>query len=96
MFNHQMRSSEDPYEAAYQAFNRERIVSRVTPDRLAAFEAWEAAQGRAAPGHIAQYHPAAYPPPVPRSLAGAPGNGNAGAAPTPVGPGQAFASVIPR
>jgi hypothetical protein len=92
-FNAQMRSSDDPYGAAFQAYNREQIAAKVTPERLAAFEAWEQAQAQ-----LQTQQPAtpAAPSPVPRSLATAPGNGAAGAAHVPVGPGEAFAAVIPK
>jgi len=94
-FNQQMLSSEDPYEAAYQAYNREQIVAKVSPDRLAAFEAWEKAQAEAqaaAPTHT----PSTAPAPPPRSLATAPGNGAAGAPHIPVGEGEAFRAAIPH
>ena len=94
-FNAQMQSSDDPYEAAYQAYNREQIVQKVSPERLAAFEAWEAAQAQAQAHQAAPTHqPAAAAPP--RSLANAPGNGGAGAPYVPTGPGEAFRAVIPR
>jgi hypothetical protein len=97
IFNQQMLSAEDPYEAAYQAFNREQIVSKVTPDRLAAFEAWEAAQAAASAQAQAAPTPSTAPaPPPPRSLATAPGNGAAGSPHIPAGPGEAFRNVITR
>ncbi|HEY7853106.1 MAG TPA: hypothetical protein VIB82_09025 [Caulobacteraceae bacterium] len=71
-FNAQMRSSDDPYGAAFQAYNREQIAAKVTPERLAAFEAWEAAQAA-----IQAQTPTPPPQSVaapPRSLANAPGN----------------------
>ena len=89
-FNQQMLASDDPYEAAYQAYNRERILAAVKPDDLAAFKTWQAAQTRAG-----QPSPALARL-VPRSLATAAGTGGAGAPHTPIGPGQAFASAIPR
>ena len=48
-FNQQMRLSDDPYEAAYQAYHREQILQTVRPDDLAAFKAWQAAQARPRP-----------------------------------------------
>lgn len=88
IFNQQMSSSDDPYEAAMQAFNRERVLETVKPERLDAFLAWEAAQ-KAAPT------PPNPSPPPPRSLANAPGNGAMGRSPEPeVGEGVAFRSVI--
>ncbi|MBA3811246.1 MAG: hypothetical protein H0X27_06300 [Caulobacteraceae bacterium] len=90
IFNQQMRSSDDPYEAAMQAFNRERVLETVKPDDLDAFLAWRTAQ-TAAPAI-----PANPSPPPPRSLATAPGNGAMGnRTPEPeVGEGVAFRSVI--
>ena len=91
-FNQQMLASDDPYEAAYQALAREKILAAVKPDDLAAFKAWQGAQARAG----------SFPPSpalarlVPRSLATASGTGGAGAPHVPIGPGQAFASAIPR
>ncbi|HEY1447571.1 MAG TPA: hypothetical protein VGF33_03475 [Caulobacteraceae bacterium] len=93
-FNAQMRSSDDPYGAAYQAYNREQIAAKVTPERLAAFEAWEQAQAQL---QAQQPNPTpAASAPVPRSLVTAPGNGAAGAAHVPVGPGEAFMAAISR
>ena len=46
-FNSAMMSSDDPYEAAFQAFNRERVLTEVKPDDLDAFLAWKAASGAA-------------------------------------------------
>jgi len=92
-FNHQMRSSEDPYEAAMQAYNREQILQTVRPSDLDAFRAWQAAQGR----HPTSISSTAVPTQaIPRSLATAPGNGAAGKLHTPVGEGEAYRAVIPR
>ncbi|HEY2481582.1 MAG TPA: hypothetical protein VGI30_05225, partial [Caulobacteraceae bacterium] len=92
-FNAQLRSSDDPYGAAFQAYNREQIAAKVTPERLAAFEAWEQAQaellGRQPPS---PQTPAA--PTPPRSLANAPGTGLAGHAALEVADGAAFAATI--
>ncbi|HZK99418.1 MAG TPA: hypothetical protein VFC47_05930 [Caulobacteraceae bacterium] len=89
-FNTQMRSSEDPYEAAYQAYQREQVLAEVKPGELDAYRAWRAAQAQAATQTPQQ------PAKLPRSLATASGNGAAGSPDIPVGPGEAFASVIPR
>jgi hypothetical protein len=97
-FNAQMRSSEDPYEAAYQAYNREQILRTVKPADLAAFKAWQSAQAQA--GANGGVHPAAtantHQAAPPRSLATASGTGGAGAPHVPVGPGMAFANAITR
>jgi hypothetical protein len=95
MFNQQMRSSEDPYEAAYQAYNREQILRTVKPDDLAAFKAWRQAQAQAAT-HSSATHPSATPAAVPRSLATASGTGGAGQPHVPVGAGQAFGAAFSR
>ena len=105
IFNQQMRSSEDPYEAAVQAYHRDQILAAVkTPAELEAFRAWQAAQaaGGAAPTaaapasvtHTPTPNPTPAPPPPPRSLATASGNGAAGAPHVPVGAGEAFRTVI--
>ncbi|HEY2178824.1 MAG TPA: hypothetical protein VGH15_09610 [Caulobacteraceae bacterium] len=92
-FNAQMRSSEDPYGAAYQAFNREEIASKVTPERLAAFEAWEQAQAQVQAGSpVPPQQPDA--PTPPRSLAQAPGTGLAGKAATEIAEGAAFDALF--
>ncbi len=96
-FNAQMRASEDPYEAAFQAYNREQILQTVKPTDLAAFKAWQAAQ--AAAGQLTGANPAMAAnaaAAVPRSLATASGTGGAGAPHVPVGPGMAFANAINR
>lgn len=94
LFNEQMRSSRNPYEEAAQARNREIITAKVTPDRLAAFEAWEQAQAQAAGADPAPSSQSAVAPP-PRSLAQAPGSGLRGnAAPIEIGEGAAFAAAI--
>jgi hypothetical protein len=93
-FNAQMRSSDDPYEAAMQAYNREQILAKVSPGDLEAFEAWKAANA-AAQAQTPATTPAARAP-LPRSLADAPGTGGAGRSHIPVGPGEAFAAAISR
>jgi len=35
-------ASDDPYEAAYQAYSRERVLSEVQPSDLDEFKAWKA------------------------------------------------------
>jgi len=81
------------YEAAMQAWQREQVLAEVKPGELDAYRAWRAAQAQAQ----AQAHaPSQQPAKLPRSLATASGNGAAGSPHIPVGPGEAFASVIPR
>lgn len=93
LFNQQMRSSEDPYEAAMQAYNREQVLAEVKPDELAAFKAWKAAQAQA--GQVStQSHPSSPAVALPRSLANAPGNGASGSAAVPVGEGNAYAGLF--
>jgi hypothetical protein len=89
LFNMQMRSSEDPYEAAMQAYNRERVVAEVSAGDLEAFRAWKALQGQTAPSQ--PQSPAAA---IPRSLANAPGNGAAGRSSVAVGEGNAYAGLF--
>ncbi|MGH7022778.1 MAG: hypothetical protein ACREEB_04205 [Caulobacteraceae bacterium] len=92
IFNAQMRTSDDPYEAAMQAYNREQILAAVGPGDLEAFNAWKAAQAELqTQAPVPQ--PAA-PAPVPRSLATAPGNGAAGQAHIVVAEGEAFRAAI--
>jgi hypothetical protein len=108
LFNEQMRSSDDPYEAAVQAFNREEILRQVSLADLEAFNAWKAAQaaqasslGDAAPGQPKQ--PSSIKASEgfihlvaspPRSLATAPGNGAAGVTAVNLGDGEAFRSAL--
>ena len=92
-FNQQMRSSDDPYEAAIQAYNRERVVAEVGAGDLEAFRAWKAASA-AAQGQApfsSRTQPAAR---IPRSLANAPGNGAAGRLGAAVGEGNAYAGLF--
>ena len=106
VFNQQMLASEDPYEAAKAAYDREQVLAAVKPSDLEQFRAWQAAQanpgapvGGATPAPAAApAAPAAAPaaPAPPRSLVDAPGNGAAGGNFVPTGPGQAFAAAIPR
>ena len=98
VFNQQMRASEDPYEAAYQAYQRDQIVSKVTPADLAEFERWKAsrAAGATPPAATHQPTPTPTPAPPPKSLANQPNAGGAGRPETPMGPGAAFASVLNR
>lgn len=91
-FNDHMRSSDDPYEAAMQAYNREQILAGVTSaDDVAQFKAWQAAKAADPASPPATQTPQT---PLPRSLATAPGNGAAGKPHVPVGEGLAYASVI--
>ncbi len=92
-FNGQIRASRFPYEAAMQAYNRETIAAKVTPERLAAFEAWEAAQAQAQAQQPEPQQPAATPP---RSLVNAPGTGLGGKRDTPPEEGAAYAAAIPQ
>ena len=99
-FNEQMRQSEDPYEAAYQAYNRaqlEPLIADVKPADFAAFKAWQAQQAAGDP-IPAQQPPAAQAAPVavPKSLVNAPGNGAAGKPFVDQRPGAAFEAAIPR
>lgn len=92
LFNAQMRRSDDPYEAAMQAYNREEILAKVKPDDLAQFEAWKAAQAAAGQGNPVSPQPAVTPPP--RSLNSAPSAGESQHVAT--APGSAFDAVFTR
>jgi len=93
IFNQQMLSSDDPYEAAMQAYNREEILKVVTPGDLEAFRSWQAAQSAV--------HGGAPPPsqqssqPIPRSLATASGTGSLGKDAVPLQDGAGFMAAIP-
>lgn len=91
-FNQQMRSSDDPYEAAMQARNRDQIASEVTPEAFAQFKAWKASQP-ATPATPPP--PVAASPPPPRSLANASGTGAVGQEHVPTGEGNAYAAAFP-
>ena len=104
VFNKQMRSHVDPYEAAYQAFqaaHAQPAPANMPEGEFAEFQAWKAsrASGQAQPAPTPTPQAAARPAteaPVPRTLADAPGNGAAGKSYVPTGPGTAFASAIRR
>ena len=86
-FNQQMFGSEDPYEVAYQAYNREQLLAEVKTDDFAEFKAWQAA--KASGGSVAPSPPKA-PPPV--SLVNAP---NAGGRPSVLtGEGRAYENMF--
>lgn len=93
LFNAQMRRSDDPYEAAMQAFNREQILSKVSPGDLAQFEAWKAAQAAAGQG-VSPVPPQPVVNPPPRSLNSAPSAG--GPQHVATAPGSAFDAVFTR
>lgn len=69
MFNAKVAQSPDPYDFAISEWKREQIVSQVTPDDFAQFQAWKAAQTQLE----AQTKPSPVAPP--RSLASAPSAG---------------------
>lgn len=94
-FQQEVLSNRHPYEYAVQAYQRDQMVSQLTPADLAAFKAWQAAQAslQTAPAAVA----AAPPQPVaapPRSLASATSAGGMQAVPT--GDGQAFDALFKR
>ena len=94
VFNAQMQASEDPYEAAMQAYNREKIIAGVTSvDELAQFQAWKAAQAQVQ-ASTQSLTPSSPAQAIPRSLANAPGNGAQGAASVAVGEGNAYAGLF--
>lgn len=69
MFNAKVAQSPDPYDFAISEWKREQIVSQVTPDDFAQFQAWKTAQTQLE----AQTKPSPVAPP--RSLASAPSAG---------------------
>jgi hypothetical protein len=95
-FNQRMRSSEDPYEAAHAAYQRDQVLNTVKPTDLEAFKAWQAAQAQLATQTTTttqtQQHGRA--PAAPRSLVTAPNAGGAGGSNVPIGPGHAFSAAI--
>lgn len=91
-FNAQMRSSDDPYEAAVQAYNREQIAAKVSPADFEAFKAWQAANAAVQSANPAPTQPTAQTPP--KSLAEAPGAGLSGHPAVNQGEGAAFAATI--
>jgi hypothetical protein len=97
IFNQQIMASDDPYEAAYQAYSRDRVLSEVQPSDLEEFKAWKAVkagvQAAQAEPTTRQHQPAT---PLPRSLATAPGNGGPVETRIPVGDGHAFSAAFNR
>lgn len=95
LFNHRVRSSDDPYEFVVAEWKRDQVLSSLQGDDLDQFRAWKASQGAAQPqAPVAQV--AIIPPQVapPRSLASAPAAGSPKPGEQPVGPGVAFDSVF--
>jgi hypothetical protein len=92
-FQNEVLGSPDPYDYAIKAFQRDQISSQVTPDKFAAFQAWESAQAQiaSAPASIA---PAPSSAPVPRSIASISSAGG-GVAHEPNDPESAFAGAFP-
>lgn len=79
-FNAKVRESGDPVGYAVQEYQRDQIVSSVTPDDFAQFTAWKQAQaGLAQPA--TQQEPTSQAKPPPRSLASAPSAGPAATEP---------------
>lgn len=89
-FRDEVLSNRNPYEFIVQAYQRDQVVAQLTPEKLAAFEAWQAAQANPAPQPAI---PPATPAP-PRSIASQPSAGSAKPGEQPVGPGVAFDSVF--
>ena len=75
-FNAKVRESGDPVGYAVQEYQRDQIVSTVTPDDFKQFTAWKQAQAGLTPAPTAQETPSPAKPP-PRSLASAPSAGPA-------------------
>ena len=95
LFNHRVRTSEDPYEFVVSEWKRDQVLSSLQGDDLDQFRAWKAAQGSAQPqAPVVQV--ATIPPPVapPRSLASTPAAGSPKPGEQPVGAGVAFDHVF--
>ena len=75
-FNAKVRESGDPVGYAVKEYQRDQIVSTVTPDDFKQFTAWKQAQAGLTPAPTAQETPSPAKPP-PRSLASAPSAGPA-------------------
>lgn len=75
-FNAKALASGDPFGFAVQEYQRDQIVSTVTPDDFKQFTAWKQAQAGLTPAPTAQETPSPAKPP-PRSLASAPSAGPA-------------------
>lgn len=88
MFNAKVAQAPDPYDYAISEWKREQIVSQVTPDDFAQFQAWKAAQTQLE----AQTKPTS-PTVPPRSLASAPSAGGISTEPIP-SEEEMFADVI--
>lgn len=93
-FQQRVLTHRNPYEFVVSEYQRHQLVSELTPDVLAEFKAWKAAQGQlqaqAAAAPAAPPTPAAPPP----SIASAPSAG--GVQHVPSGPGQAYAAIFDR
>lgn len=96
VFNHLIMTSDDPYEAAYQAYNQERVLAEVQPSELDEFKAWKAEKGRLQIQNQEPQPQQQAKAPPPRSLATAAGNGLVGRAQVPLGDGQAFNAAFNR
>ncbi|HEY5106593.1 MAG TPA: hypothetical protein VII73_07455 [Caulobacteraceae bacterium] len=93
IFNQQIATSKDPYETVVQAWKREQLLAKVSPDDLDEYTAWKAAKAQAGRVQPSTQQQTPQPPP-PRSLANAPGSGGAGRPHVPVGDGEAFNSLF--
>ena len=87
-FNQQLLASDDPYELSMQAWKRDQLLAKVSPDDLDEYTAWKAAKAQA--GQAQPQTQQSTPQAPPRSLANAPGSGGAGRPHVPVGEGEAF------
>lgn len=97
-------SNRNPYQKAVQEYERDQLVSTLTPDVLAQFKEWQAAQANPKPPEVQTADPAplaaptAAPiipaPPPPRSIAAAPSAG--GTQHVPTGPGQGYDALFAK
>lgn len=93
-FAQEVLSNRNPYEFAVQAFNRDQLVSNLTPADVASFRAWQAAQSGQAPAPIPAAPAAPHVAAPPRSIASDTSAGGGKPGETPVGPGNAFGAII--
>lgn len=83
VFQQEVLSNRNPYDFAVQAYQRDQVVAQLTPEKLAAFNAWQTAMASAQPAPaLAGAAPPQAAPTPPRSLATAPSASGAAPADT--------------
>lgn len=94
-FYAEVMSHRNPYGHVIQQYQRDQMVSQLTPDDFAAFQAWKQTRAQA-PAQPAAAPAAPSTPTPPRSIASAPNAGGTKPGEQPVGPGVAFDSIFTR